>query len=314
MELPTSHRSIETRHLRYFVVAAEFGSFRQAGGATGINESAISRRIRDLEDRIGASLFNRRSTGVSLTVAGHKFLPEARRILRNIDRSVSEIASVGRVEVGQLRIGIFSSMASGFLAELLRQYDLIHKNVQVEFIEGNPDEHIAAVRQLRIDVAFLTGTRNWRGCETMPLWSERVFGVLPEGHKLAGKHNLLWQDLDRETFMVSEVAPGPEIHDFLVQRLANLGHHPNIETQAVGRDNLLSLVATGRALTIVSEATVAAQFPGIAYRPIVGEILPFSAIWSHRNDNPALRRLLSMARNLSASILPSVFIILSLPL
>lgn len=314
MELPTSHRSIETRHLRYFVAAAEFGSFRQAGGATGINESAISRRIRDLEDRIGASLFNRRSTGVSLTVAGHKFLPEARRILRNIDRSVSEIASVGRVEVGRLRIGIFSSMASGFLAELLRQYDLIHKNVQSEFIEGNPDEHIAAVRQLRIDVAFLTGTRNWRGCETMPLWSERVFGVLPEGHKLAGKHNLLWQDLDRETFMVSEVAPGPEIYDFLVQRLANLGHHPNIETQAVGRDNLLSLVATGRALTIVSEATVAAQFPGIAYRPIVGEILPFSAIWSQRNDNPALRRLLSMARSLSASILPSVFVILSLPL
>ena len=67
----------------------------------------------------------------------------------------------------------------------------------------------------------------------LPLWSERVFCVLPEGHKIAEKKNIIWQDLGRETFMVSEVAPGPEIHDFLVQRLARLGHHPNIEIQAV---------------------------------------------------------------------------------
>jgi DNA-binding transcriptional LysR family regulator len=314
METTTTHRSIETRHLRYFVAAAEFGSFRQAGDALGVNESSVSRRIRDLEDRVGASLFNRHSTGVSLTIAGHKFLPQARRILRNIDRSLSEIASVGRVEVGRLKVGVFSSMASGFLAELLRQYGLLHKNVRIEFFEENPDEHISAVRQLRIDVAFLTGTKKWNGCETLPLWSERVFCVLPEGHKIAEKKNIIWQDLGRETFMVSEVAPGPEIHDFLVQRLARLGHHPNIEIQAVGRDNLLSLVATGRALTIVSEATVAAQFPGIAYRPIAGEILPFSAIWSNKNDNPALRRLLSMARKLSTSMMLSISIVFSLPL
>ena len=57
-----------------------------------------------------------------------------------------------------------------------------------------------------------------------------------------------------------------------------------------------TLVAVGRGLTLTSEATTVAQFPGITYRRMAGEILPFSAIWSARNDNPASRRLLSMAR------------------
>ena len=65
--------SIELRHLRYFIAAAEHGSFRKAGAAVGVQESAISRRIRDLEDQLGASLFNRYNGGVHLTFAGERF-------------------------------------------------------------------------------------------------------------------------------------------------------------------------------------------------------------------------------------------------
>lgn len=81
-----------------------------------------------------------------------------------------------------------------------------------------------------------------------------------------------------------------------MRALATLGRHPEIQVQSVGRDNLLPLVAIGRGLTLVSEAMTVAWLPGITYRPIVGEILPFSAVWSPSNDNPAFRRLLSMAR------------------
>ena len=61
----------------------------------------------------------------------------------------------------------------------------------------------------------------------------------------------------------------------------------------------MSMVAIGRGLTLTSEATTGAQIPGIVFRPIKDEVLPFSAIWSHRNDNPACRRFLSLARILS---------------
>lgn len=293
--------AIELRHLRYFIAAAEHGSFRKAGVALHVQESAVSRRIRDIEDRLGASLFQRHNGGVSLTLAGQRFLPRARKALRQVDQGARDVAVIGRSEDGRIKVGIFSSLASGFLSELLRVYDKEHARIRIDLVDGNPSEHVAAVRQLRIDVAFITGTTEWSGCETEQLWTERVFAVLPMDHALCGKKELDWCDLADERFIVSDAAPGPEIHDYLVQRLADLGHHPEIHVQHVGRDNLLSLVAVGRGLTLTSEATTVAKIPGMTYRPIANEVLPFCAVWSQRNDNPACRRLLSLARSMARS-------------
>lgn len=292
---------IELRQIRYFLAAAEHSSFRKAASALGIQESAISRRIRDLEDHLGASLFQRHNGGVFLTLAGQRFVRHARKALRQLEQGAKDVATIGRSEDGRIKIGIFSSLASGFLWDLLRAYDKGHAQVRIELIDGNPADHVSAIRQLRLDVAFITGTSPWSDCEIEQLWSERVFVVLPSDHPLCWKGEFDWHDLVGERFIVSDGAPGPEIHDYLVQRLADLGRHPEIHTHSVGRDNLLSLVAIGRGLTVMSEAGTAAQFPGIVYRRLANEVLPFCAVWSPRNDNPACRRLLSLARSMSRS-------------
>lgn len=193
-------------------------------------------------------------------------------------------------------MGIFSSLASGFLSELFLAFNPDRTDVRVDFSDGHPTEHIAAVRMQQLDIAFVTGTMQHAGCETTPLWSEQVFAVLPAAHILAVRRSLVWRDLIGETFIVSEQAPGREIHNYLVKRLSDLGQYPEVHRQNVGRDNLMSLVAIGRGLTLTSEATTSTSFHGLVYRPIEGETLPFSAIWSPKNDNPALRRLLSIAR------------------
>lgn len=285
--------------LRYVVVAAERRSFRQAAIELGVWESTISRGIRDLEDEIGVALFIRHPGGVKLTNAGSKFLGHARTALARIEYALKDAVAAGRGEIGMVRIGIFSSLASGFLADLLQTYQARHPSVHLDFAEGAPAEHVAAVQHHRMDVAFLTGEPAAYGCETARLWEERVFVVLSQDHDLARCEEIAWDDLRDEHFIVSEVDPGPEIHDYLVKHLADLGYHPCVERCGVGRDNLMKLVTLGRGLTLTSEATTGAAFPGVVYRPIEGERLPFSAVWSLRNDNPAFRRLLSMARALS---------------
>lgn len=299
--MDTRSSSIELRHLYYFVAAAEHGSFRKAGTALGVRQSAISRRIRDLEDQIGVSLFLRHSGGVSLTYAGERFLRRTRQSLRAIHESTTNAKIVGRGEEGVIRIGINSSLASGFLSDLMRAYFKIYIGVQVDLIDGDPAEHISAIRQFRLDVAFIIGTSTWTDCETLPLWSERIFVVLPNEHRLVAKDKLDWADLAGENFIVSNVAPGPDVHDYLVRQLSDLGHHPDIQSQCVGRDNLIPLVALGRGLTLTSEATTGAQIPGVSYRPVVGETLPFSAVWLCKNDNPTLRRFISLARLMAPS-------------
>lgn len=101
------------RHIRYFVVAAEMGSFRKAAAALSVRESAVSRRIRDLEDQIGVSRFHRQSSGVTLTFAGERFLQRARKGLKAIHEGTRDVAKIGRGEEGTLRVGICSSLAWG---------------------------------------------------------------------------------------------------------------------------------------------------------------------------------------------------------
>lgn len=296
MHLEKSRTAIELRHLRYVVAASKCGSFRRAAVSLGIEQSAISRRIRDLEDELGASLFNRHSGGVILTHAGKKFVRHARQALSEVSCAAADVGPIGRGDEGVVRLGIFSSLASGFLAQMLRAYSDRYGDVRIDIIEGAPSDHIAAVRLNKLDVAFVTGSPSLIDCDAVQFWTERIFVVLPEAHALAKRQSIRWDDLRAETFIISEADPGPEIHDFLIKHLADLGTHPSIERHRVSRDNLMQIVSFRRGVTLTSESTVATQFPGVVYRPLEGEVLPFCAVWSPNNDNPAWRRMLSLAR------------------
>lgn len=291
--------TIDLRQLHFVVVAAQSGSFRRAAKALDIPQSTISRRIRVLEDELGAALFIRSHIGVYLTQAGEQFLPGAQKAMDQLKHAVTNVAPFGRGESGFVRIGIFTSLSSGFLAELVRAYTLTNPAVRLEIIEGGPAHHIASLQRFQLDVAFLTGEPIAEDCDRAHLWNERVYAALPESDELSSMSELTWSRLKARKFIIMEADPGPEIHDYLMKNLAELGHRPEVERQAVGRENLMNLVAMGCGVTITSEATIGVQYPGVVYRVLRTEVLPFSAIWSIRNDNPALRRLLSVARRLA---------------
>ncbi|NJM82384.1 MAG: LysR family transcriptional regulator [Tabrizicola sp.] len=291
--------AIELRHLRYVVAASEWGSFRRAAVSLGVEQSAISRRIRDLEDDLGATLFIRHSGGVTLTHAGNIFLRHARQAVNEVSHAATDIASIGRGDEGMVRVGILSSLAAGFLPQMLRVYSDRYAGVHIDFVEGTPSDHIAAVRLHKLDVAFVTGEPSPSDCDAAQFWTERVFVVLPSDHALAERERISWDDLRDQVFIVGEGISGPEIQDFLIKKLSDLDACPVIERYCVGRDNLMQIVSFGRGVTLTSEATVAARFPGVVYRRLEGEALPFCAVWSPNNDNPALRRLLSLARSMA---------------
>lgn len=283
-------------YLRYVLVTAEKGSFRQAAIELGVWESTISRGIHDLEDEIGVALFIRYAGGVKLTNAGNRFIDHVRAATDRLEYAIKDAGAAGRGEVGDVRIGILSSLGAGFLADLLQAYQAKNPLIHLKFIEGGAAEHIAAVQCHQLDVAFLAGEPIAHGCETTKLWKERVYVVLPRNHNLKKRAEFDWSDLRDQHFIVSQTNPGQEIHDYLVTHLAMFGCHPYVEQCRVGRDNLMKLVALGQGLTITSEAKTGLAFPEVIYRPIKDESLPFSAIWLPRNDNPAFRRLLSMAK------------------
>src|SRR5262249_23079901 len=121
-------------------------------------------------------------------------------------------------------------------------------------------------------------------------------------HTLGAMDEIGWELLRNEKFILRQTEPGPQIHDYLIARLADLGHYPSVQRFDVGRDTLMHLVALGLGLSFASESATAVSFPEVVFRPIAGDgdLLPFSGVWSSNNDNPAFRRFLSLARVLAA--------------
>jgi len=202
-----------------------------------------------------------------------------------------------------VRIGILTSLAGGFLRQLVQAYTERHPRVRIDLRDGGRRDHIAAVRAQRLDAAIITGSDSVPGCETRELWRERVHVALWEDHRLAGRSKLDWSDLKGEHFIVSRSEPGPEVHDYIVRRSADYSTYPDIEDKLALQDTLMNLVSLGQGITLVSAAWTAVNVPSLVLRPLTdqADIVPFSVVWSPGNDNPAFLGFLQTAQLLASS-------------
>lgn len=279
------------------LMVAEHLSFSGAAIALGVRQSGVSKRVRLLEEDLGVALFERRPRGVRPTLAGYTFLDHARAILLQLDNAVASARQAGRGERGVLRIGVFTSLAGGFLRELLQEFRCAHPEIHVDLRAGERRVHIADVRRHALDVVIATGSGVVMGCDTAELWQERVHVALPSDHRLADEAALDWSDIRDEHFIVTEYPPGPEVHDYVVRRVTDYSNYPVVERRAVDQEMLMSMVGMGFGISLVSEGWIALGIPGVVMRPLAedADIVPFSAIWSPDNDNPVLRRFISAA-------------------
>jgi len=102
-----------------------------------------------------------------------------------------------------------------------------------------------------------------------------------------------------QTLLISNNGSGNGLRDYLEGREVGLSGCYQVQEHDLSPQSLLPLVALGLGVTPVCETRATASVPGLVFRPITGESISFSAVWSPQNDNPALRLFLSMARALS---------------
>ena len=287
---------IDVDALQWALIVDELGSFRKAAESLMVHPSVVSRRVRALEDVLGVSVFQRRIAGATSTRAGRRILTRGRVIAAEIAELVRIAKSSSIGSEGALCVGTVSSVAGGTARELLRAFVTTYQDVDLQIVEGSPRDHISEIRALKMDVTFVVGTPPAPDCAVEPLWSEPILVALGIDHPLAATEVIKWPQLALERFIVSKTDPGPEIHDYVIKQLSALGWHPIVEPRPVRRDGLMALVGLGRGVSLVGAAEAGVTYPGVVFRPMAGEMLPFSVVWSERNDNPVLRRFLSLSR------------------
>jgi len=243
--------------------------------------------VRQLEEELGVSLFERHRAHVRVTNAGAAFLKQAREALNQLERAVQTAGAAGIGSIGRLSVGFLSSMATGFLRDLIQTYRSRHPKIAIEILERASADNMDAVLKRQLDVALVLGTGQASGCESLRLWSERLFVVLPENHVLSAREELGWADLRNEQWIVRQ-SVNPLLLERITTRLTDARHNPSVQKLDVGRETLMNLVSIGFGISLTSEAAIATSFPKLVFRPIAGddELLHFNAVWLPHNDNP----------------------------
>jgi DNA-binding transcriptional LysR family regulator len=286
------------------LAVADHLDFRWAAEALGTNLSTVSQRIKVLEGNLGVSLFERHPRGVRLTPAGRSFLDEIAQGLEHLDYAVKSAGMTVRGEQGHLGIGLYSPIAEGFLADLLKDYRTSHPGVGIEMAEGRAHGLIRQVREERLDIAFVLGAPKIADCQCRPLWTETLVVALPAQHPLAEAEIVRWTDLATETFIVRNGGIGPQLHDHIVARLAERALRPTVRHFDVGRDTMMSLVAQGYGLALTTGLEPKSSFPNVAVCRIADEPEPlvFSAVWLPFNRSGTLRDILDLAQRQSQRV------------
>ena len=290
-------RAIDLQQLRLAVVASDCGSFRQAAEVLSIKHSVLSRSIGQFEYLIGTALFERSRGGIKPTLAGRAVLRIARLILEQVDTLVETAKSTGRGEAGHLAIGFCTSISIGNLRATMVEFKKRFSQVELATVERARLRLMTALRSGTVDVVVTPGCSQSRDIKALPLWSERILISLPQGHALAAREVVYWTDLRSETVLLSQYDPGRELEDLLISKLAP-EDRPKIERHDVSRGIIKSLISMGMGISFVMESDIGASFAGLVYRELQDGTGPnrmgFYAHWRDDNQNPALKRFLSL--------------------
>ena len=292
---------MELRHLRYFVAVAEEQHVTRAAERLGMQQPPLSQQIQALEAELDVQLFRRKPRGVELTQAGEALLGDARAILARVEHAVAATKRAARGEQGRIAIGFTSSVPfHPFMPRIIRSFREAFPLISLVLEEGGTSELVDALRQERIDAAFVRSpVFDPLGLEVRPLLEEEMVAALPADHSLAQsvKSPLPLSALAGETFILYRRPSGPGLYDSILAGCHRAGFSPRIGQEAPRMLSTLNLVAAGLGVSIVPASMQGLHINGVVFNPLKDKPpLRAPLTFAHRRNEraPVVQRFISL--------------------
>jgi DNA-binding transcriptional LysR family regulator len=261
---------VELRHLRYFVAVAEELHFGRAAERLHLAQPPLSQQIRRLEEMLGYPLFTRTSRAVRLTSAGEVLLERARRTLRSVREDIEDVRSVGRGEVGFLKVGFVSSIVLTALPEMLGRYRRQHPQVHLQLSEFYTSGVMAALERGTLDAGFLRDGGPAEGLVVETLFREPFVAVVPSEHRLGALKAISAGDLREEPFVFFSPTAGSRAYEKPMSLCEEHGFRPRVVQEASQWLTVLRLVGVGLGVTIAPACVAKIAGPDVVCRSITG--------------------------------------------
>lgn len=290
---------LTTRQVEAFVRVADELNFTRAAESLYMTQPALSRQVRQLEERLGFALFERTSRKVALTDAGAEFLAGARAALCALEEGIERGRDICRQQQGCLRLGFVIGAALELTPLILEEFRKRRPDVTLEMHEDGADPS-AGLAKGTTDVALLRPPLSADDVVFDVLFVEPRVVVVPAEHPLANRAVARFDDVAKLPLIGSSI-PDQAFADFWVLNdCRSEGSQPaNVVLRM--EENLLSMlerVAAGTAC-MIGEATAGRTFgiPGVRFIPIVD--VPGSAVavaWRSDRSSELVEEFVATAR------------------
>lgn len=276
---------MDIRHLRAFVTVAIERNFTRAAERLGIAQPPLSRQIRQLEEEIGAPLFDRSGRPVRLTEAGRLLYEQASQILANIDQLKYTMRQLVSARQPRFVIGVVGSIMHGALPEMIRNFRGQAAEVEVELVELTTLEQVAALKTGRIDAGLGRVRIDDPTIRREVLHEEPLIAALPSGDSLAQMGGPISVGaLADGTLIIYPTFPRPSYADQVLGLLRDHGCAARKIVEVREVQAALGLVAAQSGRAVVPTSMQHIQRDDIVYAPIV-ERLTSPIILSQRQTD-----------------------------
>jgi DNA-binding transcriptional LysR family regulator len=308
---------LDVKQLRVLKAVAEHGSFSAAADALSYTQPAISQQIAALERSSGTTLVDRTSRGVRLTDAGRALVDHAEAVIARLAAAEAELDAIAGGRSGRVRIATFSTAGASLMPPALALFTERHPEVELHFLEEDPEEAIQLMRagELEVAVVFefhdLSPTeydRIFSGVELHHLIDDPMYLAMPRGHPLAHKPRVRLQDVSDETW-IQEGDPRNPCGRLQKAACRAAGFEPQIGFQSDDYNVVQGLVAAGQGISLLPSLALANMRDDIVVRSL-GRSAPMrricAATLAGRYRSPATEAMLAVLEEVAADFrLPS---------
>lgn len=279
---------MEFRHLRCFMAVAEELHFARAAEKLHMEQSPLSRAIKELEEELSVVLFARTTRSTRLTRAGKLFHEHVPRIFAALQQARDSVNAATNGFHSQLRIALSDGITPSRLPTLLALCREEDPEIEIRFFEVPLSQQIKGLHDDLYDVGFAQSGDACDGIVATPVWSDALMVAVPARHPLLAYKRIPLDELLRYPLVLCDpqVCEGHARHVERVLRRADM--EPLIAERVASCDLMMALVSAGFAIGLTGEAHIAAsRESGVVARPLASPVPPLTTYLLRPNSEPS---------------------------
>lgn len=283
------------RHILYFIAVAEHQGFTRAATALHVSQPALSQQIKQLEEIVGATLFDRSGRHTRLTDAGEIFLRYARNSLQSLDEGKRAIHDVEDLSRGSLKIAVTPTFNAYFIGPLVAEFYARFPNITLQLHEMSQDKIEELLVNDELDVGIAFSDVHSADIEVQPLLQETLALVVANHHPLASHQSIALDQLNEEKLIL--LSGGFATREQIDTHCRQSGLHPHVIMEANSISAVLDVVRR-TSLSTLLPAAIATQDDKLTAISLSPHLLERTAVLMQRKGawkTAAARAFISLA-------------------